>query len=139
MLKLIKEDQLQARKEKHKIKAQILTYVIGEIAREEDKDESDAKVLAIVKRTHKRLKDACNIKYTQELHTEICILSAYIPEVLTEEELNEQIDIIVSDEEDYNMGSVMKKLKAVAERVRFSYDGKLASKLVRENIARCKP
>lgn len=139
ILNEIKLEQLKARKSRDKLRSDILTYLIGEIERQPSKDFSDVGVTAVVKKVYKNLEKSLEVAYTDKQHTELCIVNEFLPQALSEEELEEQVEIIVSDEEDYNMGSVMKKLKEYSVADGFDYDGKSAAKIVKDTITRLKP
>ena len=65
------------------------------------------------------------------LQAEIEILQAYLPQKLSEEELNLEIQSILAGLEKPNIGSVMKTLKA---KHGSNYDGRTASQLIQAQL-----
>ena len=105
-------------------KKDLLRVVIGEFNRV-DKIVSDDKAIAIIKKMVENAKDQGNTN-------EIPILEVYLPSQLDADELGIKINEIIDDLEATSMkdmGRVMGELKA---KYSGTYDGKLASTLVRE-------
>ncbi len=126
----LKVDQLQARKNKDTLKADLLTYILGEIGRKRDKDESDAAVQALLESLYKKFTAALDENYTEKMHTELCIIDEYLPKRLTTAELTDKI-VSISEEVGTNLGAIMKTLKACSTEESFVYDGKEASTIAR--------
>ncbi len=114
-----------------KLKAELLTYVLGELSRQKDKDHSDKVVQAIVAKVKKNLEDALRIKYTDDLHTEVCIIAEYLPLEFTEAQLQRTIEGLIRANPEAKMGQIMGLLKQASQVTPFSYDGKMASTIVR--------
>lgn len=135
LLEKIRADQLQARKENNKIKATILTTLIGEAAmigknagNRETTDEETAKVITKFVKNIVETQDltrGVNLDKFNELEAERVILAGYLPKELTVEELKEIILKNFTDKP--NVGQVMAYLKA---NYSGQYDGKVASGLV---------
>ena len=105
-------------------KKDLLRVVIGEFNRV-DKTVSDEKAISIIKKMAENAKDQGNTN-------EIPILEVYLPSQLDADELGIKINEIIDDLEATSMkdmGRVMGELKATYGG---TYDGKLASTLVRE-------
>lgn len=138
-LNKIKQDQLQARKEKNMVSANLLTTLMGEIqgdltrmapeARTE-KAEGDV-VMATIKSFLKKNKESQdNVKDTkkvQELKTEEAILTAYMPTQLSKIQLEEIIKKQFPTIDVKSKGPVMAFLK---QNYNGQYDGKVASEVV---------
>jgi len=138
-LNQIKQDQLQARKEKNTVAANLLTTLMGEIqgdltrmapeARTE-KAEGDV-VMATIKSFLKKNKESQdNVKDTkkvQELKTEEAILTAYMPTQLSKIQLEEIIKKQFPTIDVKSKGPVMAFLK---QNYNGQYDGKVASEVV---------
>ena len=150
----IKADQLAARKAGDRLKADLLTTLIGEatqITTEEFKrgvtKVTDEKVVATVAKFLKNTKltlenlaserarlikagsDASKVdQRAKAAETELAILSSYGPKQMTESELREAIDDFRAKNPDANVGSIMAHLKTSFGG---QYDGKAASALAR--------
>ena len=140
----ILEDLKIAMKNQDKEKLSVIRMVKGAIQMTElnKKHElSDEEVIDVITKEIKSRKDSINefkkgnredlVKKTED---EIRILSEYLPEQLTEEELNTIIDEvfeIVKPESTKDMGKVMKEL---TPKVKGKADMGLVSKIVKEKI-----
>ncbi len=147
----IKADQLAARKARDSVAAGLLTTLIGEatsVSEEEFRTAAEAartdggepaavtvpitdeKVSAtIVKflknaRANRELMKAPDAK----IEREIALLSAYLPQQMTEAELRAAIDGFRRDNPGANVGAVMAFLKASHAGL---YDGRMASQLAK--------
>ena len=154
LLDELKADQLAARKSNDRLKADLLTTLIGEatqITTEEFKrgvtEVTDEKVAATVAKFLKNTKltlenlaserarlveaggDASKIdERTRAAETERAILSSYSPKQMTESELREAISDFRAKNPDANVGAIMAYLKSSFGG---QYDGKAASALAR--------
>lgn len=154
LLEELKADQLAARKLNDRLKADVLTTLIGEatqITTEEFKrgvtEITDEKVVATVAKFLKNTKltlenlaterarlidaggDTSKVdERTRAAETEQAILASYGPKQMTESELREAIGAFRAENPGANVGMIMAHLKA-----RFSgqYDGKTASALAK--------
>lgn len=154
LLDKIKADQLAARKLNDRLKADVLTTLIGEatqITTEEFKrgvtEVTDEKVVATVAKFLKNTKltlenlatertrlieaggDASKVdERTKAAEAEAAILSSYGPAQMTEAELREVINDFRAKNPGANVGAVMAYLKASFGG---RYDGKAASTLAK--------
>ena len=154
LLDQIKADQLSARKSNNRLKADLLTTLIGEatqITTEEFKrgatKVTDEKVAATVAKFLKNTKltlenlarertrlmeaggDASKVdERTEAAETELAILSSYGPRQMTEAELREAINEFRAKNPDANVGTIMAHLK---NSFGGRYDGKAASALAK--------
>jgi uncharacterized protein YqeY len=154
LLDELKADQLAARKLNDRLKADLLTTLIGEatqITTEEFKrgvtEVTDEKVVATVAKFLKNTKltlenlatertrligaggDASKVdERTKAAETELVILSSYGPKQMTEAELREAINDFRAKSPDANVGAIMAHLKASFGG---QYDGKAASALAK--------
>lgn len=85
------KDHLQYRVNGEKQKAATLNYLLGEISRQRIMDTSDNAVIAVIRSTYKRLKDAHNRVPTSESLNELNLLKAYLPVELSGVELEARI------------------------------------------------
>ena len=140
----ILEDLKIAMKNQDKEKLSVIRMVKGAIQMTKKKKKhelSDEEVIDVITKEIKSRKDSINefkkgnredlVKKTED---EIRILSEYLPEQLTEEELNTIIDEvfeIVKPESTKDMGKIMKEL---TPKVKGKADMGLVSKIVKEKI-----
>lgn len=154
LLDALKADQLSARKSSDRLKADLLTTLIGEatqITTEEFKrgltDVTDEKVAATVAKFLKNTKltlenlaserarlteaggDASKVDARiKSAETELAILSSYGPRQMTDSELREAIADFRAKTPDATVGSIMAHLKT---NFGGRYDGKAASALAK--------
>ncbi|MBO9545755.1 GatB/YqeY domain-containing protein [Caulobacter sp.] len=154
LLDALKADQLAARKANDRLKADLLTTLIGEatqITTEEFKrgvtEVTDEKVVATVAKFSKNIKQTLenlaaerarlaaaggDVSKADErikaAETELAILSSYGPKQMTETELRAAIDDFKAKTPDANVGAIMAHLKT---NFGGQYDGKMASALAR--------
>lgn len=144
------QDMNNARKEKDELTLNTLSFVLGEIQREEKRSKTareftDEEVLKQVTSTVKKINES--IKEFEKssnsakeriikARLEVEILSLYLPKALTEDEvvsiINEVIDGTENLDPKKGMGMVMKGVNA---KVQGRFDGKRISELVRERLA----
>lgn len=120
----INSDVKNAMKTKNVAVRDLLRVVIGEFNRV-DKVVSDEKALSIIKKMVENAKEQGNTG-------EVSILEAYLPKQMDADDLTIKINEIIDDLEATSMkdmGRIMGELKAGYGG---TYDGKLASTLVRE-------
>jgi len=144
LLSEIKKDQLQARKDKNAITATLLTTLIGEAAmigkNAGNRESTDDEVVAVIKKFIKNNTELMNIVNPEtngyvDAKTENEFLAQYVPSQMTEEELRVAIQEQIRTLDKISpklMGSVMGWLK---EKYVGHYDGKLASKIVKELLS----
>lgn len=154
LLEELKADQLAARKLSDRLKADLLTTLIGEatqITTEEFKrgvtEVTDEKVVATVAKFLKNTKltlenlaterarlieaggDASKMDdRTRAAETELAILTSYGPKQMTETQLREVINDFKAKNPDANVGTIMAHLKTSFGG---RYDGKVASALAK--------
>ena len=137
LLEQIKADQLQARIAADKTKASILTTLIGEAEmvgkNDGNRDTTDAEVVATIKKFIKNIDETIAVAgSTETLVAEKEALQVYLPRQLTEPELRVTIGNIIVTQGlagPKAMGQLMGELK---KNYAGSYDGALASRLVKE-------
>ena len=138
-LQQIREDQLEARKSRDKLKATLLTTLIGEAQmvgkNAGNRDTTDAEVVQVVKKFIKNIDESLEYysgETKEEKLSEKKLLEIYLPRQLTEEQLTTIIfDIFnkLNITELKQMGLVMKELKTNYEG---QFDGRLASTIVKD-------
>ena len=140
LLAKIKQDQLQARKNKNAAEATLLTTLIGEAAmigkNDGNRETTDVEVVTVIKKFIKNNTELMNVANVPEMGYDYAkkendFLAQYLPSQMTEEELQTTIQTYISTLEEVSpklMGSVMKWLK---DNYAGQYDGGLASKVVK--------
>jgi uncharacterized protein YqeY len=142
LLQEIKAQQLDARKQRNKVKANLLTTLIGEVESfaktDGNREVTDSDVIATLKKFLKGVKetivcagdrrdgDAADLAWEERT-----ILESLMPAQLSEDELRSAIIAIVeaNDLNKKGLGLLMKELK---EKFEGLYDGAMASKLAKE-------
>jgi uncharacterized protein YqeY len=137
----LKEDLIQARKGREKLRTLVLSTTLSELRNREielGKDGDDAEVLSVIGKAVKRRKEAAGQMRAggrEELATkeeaEAEILGAYLPVGLSEAEVRGIVREIVAEGAG-EMGPVMGKLMP---RLKGRFDGKEANRIVREVLA----
>lgn len=134
ILDQIKKANMQALKDKDQVARGIYSIVMTKamqqtiVKREKGEDLNDADMVAILQKTIKELGDesenynkAGNSEKAAEIARQAQILEAYLPKMLSEEEIHN----IIAGLEDKSIPSVMKYFKA-------NYAGKCEMRLVQE-------
>lgn len=127
MINKIKQDLLQARKDRNKEISTILSTVIGEIetiqSRDRTKELKDADIIRLIDKSIEALQETIKIKGTCDKSSfEISILQKYVPTKLTEEEL-------IKIKEENGFTSPKEMMPFLVKNYAGQYDGKLASKV----------
>ena len=140
MLTRIKEDQIKARKGRDRVASSLLTTLLGESQmpgkNAGNRDSTDTEVILVIKKFIKNAKEMLKLSQPgteQEKITliELDILEEYLPSQLSENELRDEINRIIIELIEPNMGQVMKSLKDTHNG---NYDGRLASGIVIESL-----
>jgi len=136
LLTQIKEDQVQARKDRNKELATFLTTLYSEIAmvgkNDGDRDTTDAEAIVVLKKFVKNANEVMdNVHSTDGRHihatNEIVVLTNYLPVPLSSAELLKIIETVIHNKDltsPKDMGIIMKELK---NNYTGLYDGKEAS------------
>lgn len=102
---------------------------------------SDDEATAVIKRQVKQRKDSMSEyeKYgkteeVENLKKEIEVLSKYLPEELSEEQINKVLDEIFDELKPESMKDMGRVMKEATTRLGAGADGSLVSKLVRERL-----
>lgn len=131
MLDKINADIKEAMRAKDKEKLQCLRYVKSMLT-ENATSKKPVPEMEVVIKHHKKLKDALDMypdghAMKEQAEKEIVIVEEYLPKQMTDEEVGNLIDQIISNLESPNMGGVMKEL---SPQIKGKFDGKKASQLV---------
>ena len=105
------------------------------------KDLADDEVMAVIKRNVKQRKDSIvefeKYNKTDEianLKKEIQVLEKYLPEELTEEQIEQEIENVFAIEKPTNMKDMGKIMKILTEKIGTVADMSLVSKKVKEKL-----
>ena len=145
LLQKIKQDQLQARKDRDQIKASILTTLIGEAAmvgkndgnRESTDDEVQRvvkKFLVNIKETWKVIEGRESADHLDQLVREEEILESYLPKQLSEEDLRKVVTGLIAETQATSLKDMGKHMKLLKERYAGTYDGALANSLIKQAL-----
>lgn len=139
ILETIKKEQKQARIKRDKFRAGILTTLMAEVAivgKNAGRETTDVEAIKVVRKFLKGAKENLSFALQEkdfdkiaDFTSEINIYNEFMPKQMTERELTEAIGIFLGDNAGANIGQVMKYLK---DNFDTKYNGKTASKLVRE-------
>lgn len=136
MLDTINQDIKQAMKEKQKEKLQALRYLKSMIM-ENNVSKKPTSELDVVIKHHKKLKDSLanfpeGHPMRVQTEAELEFLTPYLPQPLSEKDVQNLIDKIKSSQDNPNMGSIMKELQP---QIKGKFDGKKASEMVKASVS----
>lgn len=141
----VHQDLVLAMKEKDKFTLSVLRMLQSALQLEKiskKHDLSDEEVMAVIKKQVKVRKDSMEEYLSYERHdladslkNEIAILSKYLPEELSSEELNKIIDEIFTVIKPQSIKDMGKVMKAVSEKVGARADLGTVSALVKEKLS----
>jgi uncharacterized protein YqeY len=142
LIKQIQTDQLTARKCRDTIRANLLTTLLGEASmigkNDGNRESTDLEVTQVIKKFSKNAQETLTIAESNSdpraeyIKAELLILDDYLPKQMTEQELRSIIQNAIDllpEKSPKQMGVVMKDLTSSYGG---TYDGQLASKLVKE-------
>jgi len=132
IIDVLKAENLTARKNKDKFTAGILTCLIGEIEivgkNDGNRKTTDKEVVKVIQKFKKGAEEVQKAKPSDEVLNEIKIYDAYLPKLMTEEELTKLISVMIDALPNPNIGMIMGELKKSGR----DYDGKIASTIIRD-------
>jgi len=145
MIKELKKMMMKAKLEKDKVKANLLSTLIGEAVmvgkNDGNRETTDQEVLALTKKFLKGVNE--NLRLLEELGKDKVaathekeILEALLPKQMSETELETVVDGIVATLPEKSMkmmGKVMGELKAKHNGL---FDGKMASNIVKKCLSK---
>jgi len=137
----LQNDLNEARKGREKLRTLVLSTTLSELRNREIElgiEAEDSEVLTVITKAVKRRKEAAaqmrsggRNELAEKEETEAEMLSAYLPEGLSEEEVRQVVQEIV-EEGLRELGPVMGQLMP---RLKGRFDGKEANRIVREVLA----
>lgn len=147
---ITKTDYMDALRSKNDAKKKVLAEIKGAIKNKEistQKDVSDADIVNIIKKCVKELHESIdgytksgNMEMVTELTAREPYFDVYLPDELSESDLNNIVSKIVSDIPNdqrsmKNMGNIMNQAKDVINLTGKGFDGKKLSIIVRFHLA----
>ena len=129
----LKADMLAARKASDKARLTLLSTVVGELTANAtvvngEKTVTDEAAIATLRKFVKNLEEM--VKINPSAQFEIDVLSAYLPQMLSEDEIRSIVQNLINNGA-ANMGQVMAALKANHAGL---YDGKMASTIAKKEL-----
>lgn len=144
----INNDLKEAMKSGDKFKLSVLRMLKSALQLEaikEKKELSDEEVMGVIKRNVKQRKDSIAEfeKYNKQeeivnLEKEIEILKAYLPEELSEEQIDEEISKVFEEVKPASMKDMGKMMKMLTEKIGTVADMSLVSKKVKDRLMNVK-
>jgi len=145
MFETVKKDLISAMKEQDKFKLDVIRMLKSAIQNEiiaKKKELSDDEVLAVIKREVKKRNSSIE-EYTkygkmetvESLNKEVEILSTYLPEELSDEELEKIIASIIEEMQATDIKAMGSVIKAVGAKVGSSANMSKVSKIVKEKLS----
>ncbi len=135
LLDVINQDIKEAMKAKEKEKLQALRY-LKSMLMENSTSQKPVPEMDVVIKHSKKLKDSLvNFPEDHPMHSqtlfEIKVMEKFLPQALSQEEVQALIDKIKAGLDNPNMGDIMKELQP---QIKGRFDGKLASQMVKESV-----
>lgn len=139
------QDLKEAMKEKDTIKKDAITMLrasILQVEKDTQKTLNDDEICAIVakevkkrKESLKEYKDANREDIVEGLKKEIEVLSKYLPEQLSKEEIEKLVDQAIIESQATSMKDMGKVMSILRPKTAGKADGKLVSDIVKEKLA----
>ena len=140
------KDMTAAMKNQEKFELSVLRMLKSALQMEKinlKHDLSDDEATAVIKRQVKQRKDSMSEyeKYgkaeeVDNLKKEIEVLSKYLPEEISEEQINKALDEIFEELKPESMKDMGRVMKEATTRLGAGADGSLISKLVKERLSK---
>lgn len=145
MFETIKSDLTQAMKERDKFKLDVIRMLKTAVQNEQIAkmhELSDEEIITVIKREVKKRESSVEeyekygkMETVESLKKEIEILSVYLPEEMSDEELTKIIDETISEVGATSMKEMGTVIKTVASKVGVSADMSKVSKIVKEKLS----
>ncbi len=140
------KDMTEAMKSQNKFDLSVLRMLKSALQMEKislKHDLSDDEATAVIKRQVKQRKDSMaeyekygKTEEVENLKKEIEVLSKYLPEEVSEEQINKTLDEIFDELKPESMKDMGRVMKEATTRLGAGADGSLISKLVRERLSK---
>ena len=145
LLEQLSKDMVEAMKNKDELKKNTITMLrsaILQVEKDNQKTLSDDEIIAIVSKEVKKRKDsiqdyinAQRQDIVDSLNAEIEILSKYLPEQLSKEEIEKMVDETISSLGVTSPREMGKVMQALRPKTNGKADGKLVSDIVKEKLS----
>ena len=145
MFETIKSDLTQAMKERDKFKLDVIRMLKTAVQNEQIAkmhELNDEEIITVIKREVKKRESSVEeyekygkMETVESLKKEIEILSVYLPEEMSDEELTKIIDETISEVGATSMKEMGTVIKTVASKVGVSADMSKVSKIVKEKLS----
>lgn len=139
------EDLKQAMKEKDTNKKNVIQMVraaILQIEKDKQIEVQDAQIIEIIAKESKKRKDSIadyekggRSDLVEQINQEIQVLSTYLPEQLTMQEIEEKVKIIIEQVGATTMKDMGKVMKVAKEQIGAAADGKSINEAVKKLLA----
>ena len=140
------KDMTEAMKSQNKFDLSVLRMLKSALQMEKislKHDLSDDEATAVIKRQVKQRKDSMaeyekygKTEEVENLKKEIEVLSKYLPEEVSEEQIDKTLDEIFDELKPESMKDMGRVMKEATTRLGAGADGSLISKLVRERLSK---
>lgn len=133
LLTRIKKERMIARKDTSKggkLRTSLLTTLVGEaetILKGKQAHRFD--MLKLVEKFYKGVEDTLKVKYTEDLHEELCILDEYIPQKMSEEQIEAFVSPILADKG--GIKEVMQYFNGTLKRQGAAFDNKTVQEVTK--------
>lgn len=145
LLERLTDDMKQAMRDKDKLKLSVIRMVKAALQNEAIKlghDLSDEEELTVLNRELKQRKDSL-LEYenagrsdlADKLKDELEILMIYMPEQLSEEEVEEIVKVTISEMNASSKAEMGKVMSAIMPKVKGKADGSLVNRLVLKHLS----
>lgn len=140
LLKVIKKDQLQARKNRETSKATFLTTIIGEASPSGNDTVSDNDVKNVLIKFRKNATEVLDIKKsrnepTDDVDMEISIINDYLPKKLSSDEINTICDNIIEENGINSMKGLGVVMGYFSKNHKGQFDGKELKTIVTHKLS----
>lgn len=146
LLQILQEEMKQALKAKDTLKLSVIRMLISEIKKvqiDTKKDLSDEEIIQVIqkyakqrKESIKQYRDAGREDLAQKEEKELEIVSKFLPEQLSEDEIVKIVEQASSETGASSIKDMGKVMKIVMGKVKGRADGSVISKIVKEKLAR---
>jgi uncharacterized protein YqeY len=145
LLQTLQNEMKQALKEKDTLKLSVIRMLISEIKKvqiDQKKELSDEEIIQVIqkyakqrKEAIKQYKEAGREDLAQKEEEELKIVSKFLPEQLSEEEITKIVEQVIKDTGASSIKDMGKVMKLVMEKVKGRADGSVVSKIVKEKLS----
>lgn len=139
------EDMKKAMKKKDKARLSVIRMTRSEIKNKEietGEDLDDQGVTAVIAKQVKQIKDSLSDfeksgkeDVMKKLHQEIEILEEYLPEQMSEKEVDQLVEDVISETGAANMSDMGQVMGAIMPKIKGRADGSMVSQKVKEKLS----